>query len=328
MTSLARWPRRALALADDICARLAPLRRGREGSLVVLLFHSLYRDSAQLSSPELAPNQNITVDGFERFLDTMLEAGYNPVSPVQVDHGLSPDAHHLLVTFDDGYYNNHLAIDVLSRLQVPATFFVSSSHVLRGNAFWWDALARELRRTGATERKVGAEIRRMKLLTPEEIDASLQLRFGARILRPHSDLDRPFDAAELRDFAKDRWVHIGNHTCDHAILPNCTSEEAYRQIADCQRDLTEITGRAPIALAYPNGGYSASTVDAALAAGLRVGFTVRPCTHEVPMKAARERMMIGRYMVTGGEDFENQRRKIGARFLPSNLIKSLLQSAY
>ena len=326
--SPSRWARRALAVADDVCARVIPPRRAEAGSLVVVLFHSLYKEVSELASQELAPNQNTTVESFERFLGTMLQAGYNPVSPIQVDDGLAPGAHHLLVTFDDGYYNNHLASDVLSRLHVPATFFVSSSHVLQRRGFWWDALARELRRQGATERTLNAEIRRMKLLGPEQIEASMRLRFGPDVVRPRSDLDRPFEAAELRDFARERWVHIGNHTADHAILPNCSRQEVVRQLADCQRELTQLTGRSPIAVAYPNGDYSASTVDTAMATGLRVGFTVRPLKNDLPLQPGRERMTIGRYLVTGGEDFDAQCRKIAARFLPSHFIRSLLRSAY
>jgi peptidoglycan/xylan/chitin deacetylase (PgdA/CDA1 family) len=250
------------------------------------------------------------------------------VTDGQVADGLAPGRNHLLVTFDDGYFNNAQVLPVLEQAGVPATFYVSTSHVLEGKAFWWDVLAREMRQRGAAERAINAEIRRMKIWSNDRIEASLKLRFGERALRPRGDLDRPLAASELRDMARHPLVSVGNHTCDHAILPNCTPAERRRQIGDCQIALAAITGKAPTSIAYPNGDYSREVVEDAQAAGLRVGVTVRPCTTHLPLAAGKASMTLGRYLVWGDEDLRVQRRKMAASFVPGNLLRTLMLSAY
>jgi peptidoglycan/xylan/chitin deacetylase (PgdA/CDA1 family) len=325
---LARAARTGLNTLDDLFVALGPGTFHADGTLVTVLFHSIHSSRREVGSPLLAPNQDITVDDLRAFLDMMLADGFRPVSPAEIERGIAGGTKGLLITFDDGYFNNTRALDVLAQYQAPALFFISSNHVLQAKGFWWDALARELRGRGAGERLVRREIRRMKLWSHERIEAWLRAQYGPRALVPRSDLDRPFSADELRDFSRNRWVHLGNHTRDHAILPNCRVEEMKQQIEGCQHDLVGITGREPIAIAYPNGGYSRAAVACAQAAGLRVGFTVRPFGNALPLQAGKRAMTLGRHLVWGAEDPRRQCRKLGARFVPSHMIKSLLMSAY
>lgn len=325
-TSLARGLREGLKWADDACASIAGGAPPQGGSLVTLLYHELYLDVPQLRHPGLAPNQNTTVADFARFLGVMVEGGYLPVTPNEVAAGLAPGGHYFMVTFDDGYFNNTLALDVLARLHVPATFFVTSSPVLEGKAFWWDALARELRKRGSSETDIRTQLRAMKRLDPKDIETRLRAAFGAQVLRPRGDLDRPFTPAELRDFAANRWVHIGNHTSDHAILPRCDHAAMRQQIGEGQEALASMTGRRPVAIAYPNGDYSDAVVDAAVAEGLRLGVTVRPLHRAAPRPESRECMTLGRYLVAGSEDPRLQYRKINSSFVPGHMIKSFLAS--
>jgi peptidoglycan/xylan/chitin deacetylase (PgdA/CDA1 family) len=328
MTPITSVARAALTALDDAFAALGPQPDRPNGVLVSALFHEVHADRGELASPLLAPNQGITLDDLRRFLDAMLESGYRPVSPLDVDAGLAPGGKHLLITFDDGYFNNARVLDVLEQFQAPAIFFISSGHVLQGKGFWWDALSRELRERGAGERAVRAQLRQMKAWTHDRIESCITTCYGPRALEPRGDLDRPFTGAELRDLSHNPWVHLGNHTRDHAILPNYTPAAMQKQIEDCQRDIAALTGREPIAIAYPNGDYSREAVEAARAAGLRLGLTVRPSATQLPLDDAKARMTLGRYLVSGGEDFRRQCRKINARFIPGHMLKSLRMSGY
>ena len=53
------------------------------------------------------------------------------------------------ITFDDGYYNNTLALPILEEFDVPAAFFICSDNVQQNRCFWWDVLYRELMAEGA-----------------------------------------------------------------------------------------------------------------------------------------------------------------------------------
>lgn len=137
----------------------------RPGVLVPVLFHSLYPGRDELADGSLAPNQDITVQVFRSFVLEMLEAGYTAVTPAQVDAGLDAQARYFMVTFDDGYFNNILALDVLREFRVPATFFISTGHVRDGKSFWWDALGRQLTSAGITGVTQRREIERVKQWT-------------------------------------------------------------------------------------------------------------------------------------------------------------------
>ena len=225
--------KQGLSAVDDF-ALAADRGTVASNALVNVLFHSLYENDAQLANRDLAPNQNVTVAHFRGFVEEMLENGYTVVSPAQIDAGLAPGRRYLSITFDDGYFNNQLALNVLEQFRVPATFFVSTDHVQQNKAFWWDAFSRELSRSGASTERQKSEIEQLKGLTPEKIDAYLCQRFGPAVLKPCGDIDRPFTPHELGQFALNPWVHVGNHTRDHAILTNCTPAEMVDQITACQ----------------------------------------------------------------------------------------------
>ena len=311
----------------DNCA--IAVDRGAKGkdSLVNVLFHSLYENHAQLSSRALAANQNVTVADFRGFVEEMLESNYTVVSPAQIDAGLAPGGRYLTITFDDGYFNNALALDVLNQFRVPATFFMSTDHVHQNKAFWWDAYSRELSRSGASQSTQKTAIQRLKVCTPEKIDAFLFQRFGSSVFQPISDLDRPFTAPELQQFALNPWVHIGNHTRNHAILTNCTPDAMANQIEDCQAALADLVGYRPVAIAYPNGNCSPAVIQAALTAGLCLGFTVAPQRPRLPL-ISTTRMTMGRFIFHGSQNIRRQCRLFGVRFVPSHTLKNLLHSAY
>jgi peptidoglycan/xylan/chitin deacetylase (PgdA/CDA1 family) len=318
--------RQGFNAVDDFV--IATDRRAESAAcLVSVLFHSLYESRAQLGSRELAPNQNVTVADFRGFVEQMLEKGYTAVSPAQIDAGLEPGGRYLAITFDDGYFNNVLALEVLEQFGVPATFFVSTDHVQQNKAFWWDAFSRELSRGGVSQRAQKSQIERLKTCTPEKIDAFLCRRFGPSVLKPCGDIGRPFTPAELGQFARSPWVHLGNHTRDHAILTNCSPGEMANQIRAGQDALARLVGYRPIAIAYPNGNCSLAAVTAALAAGLRLGFTVAPQRARLPL-ASKTRMTLGRFVFHGGQDITRQCSVFGARFVPSHALKNLLHSAY
>lgn len=311
--------------ADRLCIALE--RPGaRAGTLVPVLFHSLYPHRRDLSSAALAPNQDVTVGVFRTFVEQMLDMGYAAVSPAQIEAGLDPAGAHFMITFDDGYFNNQLALPVLQEFQVPATFFISTDHVRLEKAFWWDAFARELAARGVTGAAQQRALQAVKAGTTEEIESMLQREFGAGALAAQGDLDRPFTATELRRFAASPWVHLGNHTRNHAILPRYDRHGMAEQVSGCQRALAEMTGVLPIAIAYPNGNHGAATVAAARDAGLRMGFTVAPRRSRLPM-AAGNPMTIGRFLFDGRRDLRLQCRLLGARCAPSHWLRGLMHSA-
>ena len=312
----------ALSAIDRIFAAVSPGLIAESPSLIAVLFHGLYKNRSDADSGDFDPQQRVTVDDFRRFLDTFLEAGYSVITPDVIVAGLKADCRYLIVTFDDGYFNNSFAADVLADFHVPATFFISTNHVTEGKGFWWDALYRLARQSGATARQRHDELRKLKQWKTEDVERYMTSQFGPTVLRPSSDLDRPFTPDELRDFSRRPLVHLGNHTSDHAILTNYPREQIATQIRGCQTALQEMAGYSPAVIAYPNGNVSNQVVDVARSEGLSVGFSLRPHKNVVPLEPEMQ-MTLGRFILWGGSDVRGQCAVFRSEFAPTRYLRRL-----
>ncbi len=278
-------------------------------SLICFLFHGLFTSRQEILRGEADPQQRLTVEDFRHIIDYCLGRGYRIVSPVDVLHGLDIDGKYVLLTFDDGYYSSMRALPVLGEFGAPATFFISTNFVQNNRCFWWDVLWRESAGIGRSETEIHREAEQLKSQTNESIEALLTARLGERAFLPVGDLDRPMTVAELRDFAREKAVNLGNHTLDHAILTNYGAEAAAAQIIESQQALADMTGERPIAIAWPNGDYSDAVISAARAAGLRLGVTTEPRKNYLPL-SEDSLMRLGRFTPIGGRGRRSLERQI------------------
>ncbi|MCC6241167.1 MAG: polysaccharide deacetylase family protein [Phycisphaerales bacterium] len=260
------------------------LRQERDG-LLIFLFHCIFRDEAEINRNLLDPLDRITVDHLRKLIEYYLEHGYTFVGPDHLLHGLPRKGKFAMLTFDDGYYNNTLALPLLEQYKVPAIFFIATNYILQQKSYWWDALWRVRKAQGASDKLINRDTLSYKDRRNSEIEQSLIERFGADVLKPHGDIDRPMNADELRDFANQPYVYLGNHTADHAILTNYAQREVRREVENCQRVLTEITSQTPTAIAYCNGNFNKDVIATCRAAGLKLGFTIRPRKNVLPLTA-------------------------------------------
>jgi peptidoglycan/xylan/chitin deacetylase (PgdA/CDA1 family) len=296
----------AIALDRQLGGLALRLGERRDG-LVTLLFHSLFRDPAEASSGALSPQQATTVDDFAACIEHFLRAGYVAVTPEDLLTGVPRGQRSLLLTFDDGYWNNRRALPVLDHHRVPALFFISAGHVRDGRAFWWDALYRLRRTQGLAEADIQAELARRNLGATRENEARVREEAGADALQPRGDLDRPLTPEELREFAAHPRVRIGNHTHGHAVLGACSSEEVRRELAEAQTLLEAMTGHRPLAVAYPNGVHSPGIRATARSVGLRLGFTTEAAKEYLPQALRGDHAFrLGRHTPVAGADLAAQ----------------------
>jgi len=103
----------------------------------------MYHHVAPLQAVPPEPGQNegwkvrISPQGFERHLVALRQRNYRFVSLAEIvdvirKRGVE-DSKTVAVTFDDGWVDNYqFALPVLQRLSIPATFFVTSKHLIDG----------------------------------------------------------------------------------------------------------------------------------------------------------------------------------------------------
>lgn len=294
---------------DEHLASASTWPNQEQGIVLSFLIHSLFENREEAQCGLLDPQQGFTLDMLREFLAYFTRAGYRFLSPRNLAEDLPQSGKYILLTFDDGYFNNTRALPLLVEFNAPAVFFISSGHVRQGKAFWWDALYREFAKRGRFAGEVRRRIAVYKQMAPPQIEADICSRFGRMALFPVSDLDRPFTSAELANFANHPLVCLGNHTRDHAILTNCFSEEIRSQIRDCQESLCEMTGKIPEIIAYPNGNCSREIAEAARDAGLRFGLLASPGRNRLPLQCGTSRAMtLKRFTLWGDRPVEAQCR--------------------
>lgn len=297
-------------LMESIEALIADVRLRfglNESGLVVLSFHHIFRDAAEICSDLVDPMQAITADHFRHILDVFLQHEYRFISPADLIENRLSAGRYALVTFDDGYADNARVLPLLKEQKIPAIFFVSTNHVAEGRCFWWDVIYRERIRQGWALKAIRQEQHRLSGMTHQVIKAYLRTAFGDECFEPRATVDRPFTADELATCARQDGILIGNHTHDHAILTIYPLDQARWQIMRCQEVLSEITGKSPVAIAYPDGRFSGEIIRTAREVGLKLGFSAHRVKNHLPLRLDDDSAMsLGRFLPSGLSRFDTQ----------------------
>jgi len=246
----------ALYIVERILSRVYLTFKTERHSIIGLMFHSIFNDEKEVSLHTVEPQQVTTVDDFRACIDYFASRGYRFVSPLDIKTGIDPEGNYVLVTLDDGYFNNSRIIPILEEYCCPAVFFVASGYVASGKSFWWDVIYRERRRQGIDIRSIRRETKMLIRKRLEDRELYLKQHFPKESMYPKGETDRPFAPDELRAIAREKYAYVGNHTSDHLFLPICSSEEIGSQLSRCQDDLSRIVKENCMAVSYPYGAWT------------------------------------------------------------------------
>ena len=328
LVSLRPYIKKMIGNFDGMLSKACLPLTNERGTLLSLVFHALFQSRSELEAETHDPQQGITVEMFRRIIDHFRRESYVFTTPEVMIEDLSPTEKYVLLTFDDGYYNNVRALPILEEFEVPAVFCVSSDHVGKGKAFWWDVLYRECRKRGRSHADIRKAVEGLKHLRTTDVESKLREEFGESALTPVGELDRPFTARELRDFAKHRLVHLGNHTKDHAILTNYSRLEVREQIRGGQEGIQEMTGKTPRIIAYPNGNATPEIWEAARDLGLQLGVLARGGKNRLPLASGSPTAMtLKRFQLWGNWSIESQCRACRSDLSLFRLLKRLDRGA-
>ena len=242
------------------------LRLPRTPRLSVLGFHRVVAEPDPLRPGEP------TAERFEQRM-RWVKANFRVLALTEAIRALREDRlpeRALCITFDDGYADNHdLALPVLRRLGMPATFFVASGY-LDGGCMFNDAVIEAVRQARrpvldlqplalgrhdlpsveARRVAIASILDRLKYFEPTRRNAATQAVLEhAGAAAPAGLMMRSAQVAALHAAG----MEIGAHTHTHPILAEVPLHRARDEIARGRERLEEIT-RAPVRVfAYPNG---------------------------------------------------------------------------
>lgn len=298
--------------------------KGENNQLLVFYFHGLYQSNEQRDLNHIDPQKNMTVSQFDEFIDYFHNLDYLFIRPEDLLPGLEKGKRYIIITFDDGYYNNMLALQVLEKYNIPAVFFITADNVRENKAFWWDIIYKYRSKQGVASLKIKKEQDHLKIYKHEQISNYIVKTFGNESFNPWSDIDRPLTGTEVKDLANSPFTVIGNHTYHHALLPNYDRNEIKDEITAANDFLRDLTGITPGSIAFPNGNFNKLVLDVVENVGFRVAFSAMPGKNIIPIDPGRI-LCLNRFMANN-----NNIRKYGSFFrlgyTPGSLYSKIKES--
>lgn len=283
---------------------LRPLAAARavfgRGELRILAYHRVLPEPVEDFSFDL----ELVSAWAERFREQMthLRRHFHPMRFDEVlatlHAGRRLPANAVLVTFDDGYEDNHrVAFPILRDLELSAMFFVATGHIDSGRPYLYDWLVHALCVTKASRIEVpeleldaplpasldarraiaAGVLDRVKALR-ESMQSILVRRIVAQLGVPVPDRDggcRPMSWQNLREM-RDGGMEIGSHGVHHRMLAKLPASLMKAELVESRRRMEVELGAPARVLSYPVGGHDAFDADviaAARAAGYEMACT-------------------------------------------------------
>ena len=227
-------------------------------------------------------------------LEDALEELFSPSSHKVQDRRTS-----LVITFDDGYYDNYTHCFALAcELHIPLTIFLVPDHITTGDRFWW--LEPDYLVAHAKVHKVTIEGQKYYLNTSEGREAltraiDARVRFASSVhereaylrevrqllLVPYAvTLDEkeklPMSWGEIEAMKGCEWISFGSHTMHHPILTHLTDpDEMEYEVCESRRELEKHLESPVRSFAYPVGKFEEPTVRSVQKAGYTWAVTTR-----------------------------------------------------
>ncbi len=239
----------------------------------------------------------------------------------------------LAITFDDGYRDNHdIAMPVLVRLGLPATFFVATGY-LDGGRMFNDTVIEAARQAEtetldladlglgshaiATVEQKRATARgildQIKYLPPE-LRVDIVEKIAERVKANLPD-DLMLTSKHIAAMHR-AGMAIGAHTVSHPILAEMDIEAAQREIGEGRAHLERIVG-APVKLfAYPNGRPGQDYTSAHVGLVRELGFDAAVSTAWGAARIGDDLFQIPRFT-----PWDRQQWKFGLRIARTLLVR-------
>ncbi|QKS31160.1 MAG: polysaccharide deacetylase family protein [Candidatus Accumulibacter similis] len=263
---------------------------GRNGRLSILIFHRV------VAQRDPVFDWNPDAIAFERRMH-WLRTWFHVLPLDEAVRRLreqSLPARAAAVSFDDGYADNyHVALPILQRLGIPATFFVATGYI-DGGRMWNDTIAESVRHCGKDTLDLsGIGLGRHDISSPETMRRTTAVLLDG--LKYKAARERSQAADHVAQVAGCRLpadlmmtseqvqamhragMQIGAHTVSHPILAGLDHDEVRREVVGSRDFLEDLLQDRVGLFAYPNGrpslDYRAEDADSVRALGFDAAVT-------------------------------------------------------
>jgi peptidoglycan/xylan/chitin deacetylase (PgdA/CDA1 family) len=204
------------------------------------------------------------------------------------------------ITFDDDLAQHvQVALPVLARVGVTATFFLSGASLTAPFSFWWERLQRAIGAgvpvpsTSPGEPAQTIEPRQIRVIgvAVEKLAPADRERWSGELLAAlgTEPAEAGLRAAGVRELAA-AGMTIGFHTRRHDSMRALDDAQLAAALSDGRAELEELAGARLTVIGYPHGHADERVAAAAHATGFDVGYT----TAEQAVTPASNSMLLGR----------------------------------
>ena len=272
----------ALLLAGS-SARFLRLTGRRAG--IALVYHSLAERTGAPDLELVPPHGSKLFEAQLRHLARTYRLVLAEDLPDAVAQRRRGDRFPVAITFDDDLASHvGLALPILLRHGVQATFFLTGATLEGPQSFWWqrlqNALESDPKRLAELLRSIGLEQAEVDLsavhdlgLLIERLEPGVREAFGEALRDSFGGpLEAGVSAEEVRALVE-AGMAIGFHTRRHHVLPSLDEPALNAAFEEGRAELENPIGERIIVIAYPHGQADERVSAAARSAGFETGFT-------------------------------------------------------
>jgi peptidoglycan/xylan/chitin deacetylase (PgdA/CDA1 family) len=209
----------------------------------------------------------------------------------------------LLITFDDGYLDNHdVALPILKKHGTKAVFFMATHYLSERRLFWWDKINWLMKRSTRETIELAYPAPERLELGPTALQKKRAIKRVLRIVKDHHGLDLPrfieslsascgvsMSSEEERIIANSllmTWdqvkelrrqgMDVQSHTSTHRVLQTLRDDQLAEELGGSREILEGIMGEKIRAISYPVGKplkYTPGIRNAVRKAGYELGFS-------------------------------------------------------
>ena len=242
--------------------KLFIINNSSEKKIFVITFHSVHLKKDQsILSKYLNPYSSVSIENLEKLIYFLLKNNIKLINSQDLESD-NLSILNVIISFDDGYYNNHHIIDLVKNYDIPIEVFVSTSYIENQSLYWWDILY-----------CANKNPENYKHLKHSDILKKSNNCFKHSMF---SDINRPFNVSELKEFSNNKNIIIGNHTHTHMISNLINEKYFIADVLKAQDNIKKWTGYKPISFAFPNGNFLSSHFEPLKKMGLQYNFKLFP----------------------------------------------------
>ncbi len=277
------------------------LRRRFARTVPILAYHRIVDVPDEDEFPFDVELVSASVSAFAEQM-TFVRDHYQPITLAAllacVDNAQPPPRGAIVISFDDGFADNYYnAFQILRRLGIPATIFLSTGYIDRQQMFWYEKLTHDVMTTRATQLRLLDEapltigddaparrnvlamlLRRLKRVPNQQrLDCLADLD---RQLSPPEDCNGdsrsgPMTWEQVAEMAR-AGIEFGSHSVTHPVLSMLDPADLDFELQASKASIETVTGIPCQTIAYPVGGaeaFNPRVQRAVQAAGYRLGLT-------------------------------------------------------